>query len=301
MQPISEKVLRRRRRRRKLFLWRAAVCLCFLSLLVAAAEGTTAVIKDFAGSGRPASAVPGASSAPPPASSRALPSSSAFPASSQPAPSSKAPDDPPSAAEAPSSGTGLPVSAPAPEGWFSDALFIGDSRTEGLRNYDGLPGATYYAVKGLMVNTVYTKDEIEEKGKKETVMQAQAKHPFGKIYIMLGVNELGWSSMQTFVSDYKKMVADLKKDHPKARIYLQAIFPVSARKSAESSIYNNNKIVSYNQAIQKIAKQENVVFLDAAQAISAGGVLPEEASMDGVHLNSEYCAKWCDYLKTHTE
>lgn len=292
MQPISEKVLRRRRRRRKLFLWRTAVCLCLLSLLVAAAEGTTAVIKDLTKSADVSSSGPSASS---------RPDSSAPPASPSQPPVSQEPAALSSAARTPSSETGLPVSASAPEGWFSDALFIGDSRTEGLRNYDGLPGATYYAVKGLMVNTVYTKREVADNGTKETVMQAQAKHPFGKIYVMLGVNELGWSSMQSFVSDYKKMAEDLKKDHPKARIYLQAIFPVSAQKSTGSSIYNNDKIAAYNQAILKIAEQENIGFLDTARAVSTDGVLPENASTDGVHLNSEYCAKWCDYLKTHTE
>jgi lysophospholipase L1-like esterase len=279
MQPINEKVLRRKKRRRKLFLWRAAVCLCLLSLLAAVAEGTTAVIRDFSGGTRSASsrASSGPSASPQAAAVSRRPEAS----------SSRKPEQ--------------PSSVPAPKGWFADALFIGDSRTEGLRNYDGLSGATYYAVKGLMVNTVYTRSEIPEDGTKKTVMAAQAAHPFGKIYVMLGVNELGWSSMQSFVSDYKKMVADLKKDHPKARVYLQAIFPVSAQKSADSSIYKNDKIASYNRAIQKIADQENVVYLDTAQAVSANGVLPDDASTDGVHLNAEYCAKWCGYLKTHTE
>ena len=289
MQPVNEKVLRRRRRRRGLFLWRAAVCLCVLFLLIAVAEGAGAVMKDFSFSA-PAQPSPAVAR---PASSRPEPvSSQAWPASSQPsAPASRAEES-------------VPASAPpasAPQGWFSDALLIGDSRTEGLRNYDGLPGATYYAVKGLMVNTVYTRNEIPGNGTKLTVMQAQAKHSFGKIYVMLGVNELGWSSMQSFVTDYEKMVNDLKKDHPKSKIYLQALFPVSAQKSAESSIYKNDKIVSYNRAIQNIAEKESVVFLDTARAVSKDGVLPEGASADGVHLNAEYCGIWCDYLKTHTE
>lgn len=299
MQPVNERVLRRRRRRRKLFLWRTAVCLCVLFLLLAAAKGATAVIKDLSpsASAKPASSAeqPGSSRPEQPSSASARPASSRMqPASSQVRSSS------PASREEESSPASLPA-ASAPQGWFSDALLIGDSRTEGLRNYDGLPDATYYAVKGLMVNTVYTRKEVAENGAKLTVMQAQAKHSFGKIYVMLGINELGWSSQQSFISDYEKMVDDLKKDHPKAKIYLQALFPVSAQKSAESSIYKNDKITAYNRAIQDIAKKKNVVFLNTARAVSKDGVLPEGASADGVHLNSGYCKIWCDYLKANAK
>lgn len=297
MFPKNEKILRSKRRRRGLFWGRAAVCLSLLFVLAAAAEGTKAVMKNFS------------------ASSQILPASSSFSISSRPASSraggvvisqvpavSSEPHVSSSPENAPSSENESSVSGgKAPDGWFSDALFIGDSRTEGLRNYGGLEGATFYAVKGLMVNTVYTRREISENGSKETVMQAQAGHPFQKIYIMLGVNELGWSSMQIFVSDYAKMVKDLKKAHPGARVYLQANFPVSEKKSAESSIYKNKKIKSYNQAIQEIARKECVSYLDVTQAVSTDGVLPGDASTDGVHLNSEYCGKWCDYLKKHTD
>ena len=30
--------------------------------------------------------------------------------------------------------------------WFDDAVFIGDSRTVGLRDYGGLDNATFYAL-----------------------------------------------------------------------------------------------------------------------------------------------------------
>lgn len=288
MLPINEKVMRYRRRRRGLFLWRTALCLCLLLLLFVAARGTTAVIKGISGSVPATSAQEGSSGSEPSAPSQ-------VPAAVPDPPASLPPGNAPS----PESGPEAPDAKPG--SWFDDALFIGDSRTEALRNYGGLGDATYYAVKGLMVNTVYTRREISVHGTKKTVMQAAASRKYGKIYIMLGVNELGWSSMQTFVSDYKTMVRDLKKDQPEARIYLQSILPVTAKKSADSKIYNNDKIASYNSAIRKIAKGENVTFLNIAEAVSSGGVLPDDASGDGVHLNSAYCAKWCDYLKTHTD
>lgn len=187
------------------------------------------------------------------------------------------------------------------ENWFKDSVFVGNSRTEGLRNYDGLNGASYYAEKGLMVDTVYTKKAVNIKGRKLTAMQAIKEGHFGKVYLMFGINELGWSSTQTFFDDYRKIIADIKKDSPKAIIYIQSIMPVSEKKSESSAVYNNTKIKEFDERLKGLAKEEKAVYLDIAGAVSdSGGVLPDGASVDGVHLNSQYCGKWCDYLKTHT-
>lgn len=70
------------------------------------------------------------------------------------------------AGSAPNSPEGYDYSAPVPESpktdstWFDDAVFIGDSRTEGLILNTGLNNAIEYTHKGLMVDTVFTKPVI---------------------------------------------------------------------------------------------------------------------------------------------
>ena len=188
--------------------------------------------------------------------------------------------------------------ANTPAGYFQDAVLIGDSRTEGLRNYDGLDGATYYAAKGLMVNTAFTKPVIEVGGRRLTVVQALQKRKFGKVYIMFGVNELGWSSSETFIRAYAKLIDAVKKAQPKAEIFVQSIFPVSEKKSSSDKVYNNRNIASYNKQIQEMAKKKGVKYLAVNTAVSdSAGNLPADASVDGVHLNREYCEKWCGFLK----
>ncbi len=200
---------------------------------------------------------------------------------------------------APPSSAGKPAKNP---GWFDDAVLIGDSRTEGLELFDGLGNATYLAGKGLTVETVYTSPIIKLDRQRMTVMQALKQKKFGKVYVMLGINELGWSSFSTFLSDYGKIIGDLKHYQKGAPIYLQSILPVSAKKSASGGIYTNEKIRHANDAIRKLAQQNQVCYLAVDTAVrDVSGALPEEASTDGVHLNAEYCKKWCDYLKAHTE
>lgn len=187
------------------------------------------------------------------------------------------------------------------ENYFDDAVFIGDSRTEGLRNFDGLGNATYYAVKGLMVNTAFTKPAVNLKGKKVSVTNALKEKKFGKVYVMLGLNELGWSSFQTFIQDYEKLIDEIKKDQPNSKIYIQSILPVSKEKAKSDSVFTNNNINRYNEEIKKLAQRKGANYLEVNKAVSdSDGNLPGDASNDGIHLNSIYCKKWCEYLKAHT-
>ena len=45
----------------------------------------------------------------------------------------------------------VPESAPVDDSYFADAVFVGDSRTEGLRMYSGLTGAKFFSEVGLTV------------------------------------------------------------------------------------------------------------------------------------------------------
>lgn len=276
--------------RKRLFIRRGIVCLCLGGALILAVHTTIMAVKG----------IMAAPVNPSQLSSAGRGTCVSSTSSQQPASSLAA--VPPARASSASSAEDIPVTASAkPESWFDDAVFIGNSLTEGLRNYDGLGDADYYAVKGLMVSTVYTKQDIKVNGKKATVMQALQKKTYGKVYIMLGVNELGWSSPDKFVEDYGKMIDDIKKYQPGAKIYIQSILPVSQKKSDSNDIYTNTKINCFNKKIQKIAEGKKVKYLNVSEAVSnSAGVLPESASVDGVHLNAEYCKKWCEYLKTHT-
>ena len=50
--------------------------------------------------------------------------------------------------------------------YFADALFIGDSRTDGLRLYSGIKGADFYCYKGLTVFEMDDRAVVELDGGK---------------------------------------------------------------------------------------------------------------------------------------
>lgn len=188
------------------------------------------------------------------------------------------------------------------DSYFNDAVFIGDSRTEGFMMYTGLKNATFYTHKGLMVNTAFTAPVINVGGKRISVMSAIEKNKnYKKVYIMLGINELGWAYSNLFIEKYGLIIDAIKKSSSDVKIIIQSLIPVTKSKSKSDKIYNNEKIREYNLLLKKLATDKKVYYVNVAEAFEDdNGCLPEDAAFDGVHLKKPYCEKWLEYLKSHT-
>ena len=183
--------------------------------------------------------------------------------------------------------------------YFDDALFIGDSHTEGLYEYGDLRNATYYFKRGLTVWTVLDKAFIPgENGRKLTIPQALETQQFGKIYIMLGINEIGDGDAERFAAQYGEVVQRLRALQPEALIYIQAIFHTTEEKS-ETSYFKNEEINRRNEAISRLADGEHILFVDCNPVFdNSSGTLDPEYSGDGVHVMAPYYKLWRDYLFT---
>ena len=132
------------------------------------------------------------------------------------------------------------------------------------------------------------------------LLDAMVKQDFDKIYVMLGVNELGWSKTETFHDQYAKVIDRLRADHPGAEIVLQSIIPVSAKQEEKKSYVNNERIGLYNEVIYQLAEEKDCALVDVAEAVTdENGCLRAEWNSDGVHLNVKGCRAWLEYLRTH--
>ena len=195
----------------------------------------------------------------------------------------------------------VPASEAVDLSYFDDAVFIGDSRTEGLFINTGLSNATFYTHQGMTVSEVFTREVINAGGKKTTVMDALAGASFSKVYIMLGINETGWVYDSIFIEKYGEIIDAIREINPDAVIYVQSILPVTNEVSAAHSYIKNERIDTYNQLLQDMAREKKVCYLNVAEAIAADdGSLPEDAAADGIHLNKASCQVWLTYLREHT-
>lgn len=216
----------------------------------------------------------------------------ALPATPVPAPESKAP-------EAVATPEPTPASTPAPtypdltvqpakdNDFFSDSAFLGNSLVDGLRLFSGINSCDYYCATSMTV--AGAGDLINQMSQKE----------YGKIYILLGINEIGYD-VNYFTDLYQKMLDTIKANHPGTDIYVMGLTPVSQHKSSTDSTFTMDRIRLYNSALHKLAAENECWYLDLCAGLAGSdGYLPANVTSDGVHFAAGHYKVWADYLKTH--
>lgn len=188
--------------------------------------------------------------------------------------------------------------------YFDDAAFVGDSRTDGFLIYSGIGTGKNLTSNGLSIFKLEEKKALTIDGKEYTLLEALALQQYGKVYLSLGVNELGYYDDQGFYDNYCKAIDDIRRIQPHAVIYVQNLIPLNEEVIAQTtkrSYLTNEHLRVYNDLIKKAAQEKQVVYLDLySEFVNENGELPAEASKDGVHLRSDWCKQWLAYLQTHT-
>lgn len=182
------------------------------------------------------------------------------------------------------------------ESYFEDALFIGDSRTVGLLDYTDLPEyADFYCETSLSIYKV-----LEENFKgKETVPDALKKNDYGKIYLMVGINELGRGTTEDFMAKYTEVVDALHEMEPEALIFIQGIMRVSGEKNSSDAIFNNSNINARNNAIATLADNQTIFYIDVNEVVcDEEGNLIADYTFDQIHLLGVYNDLWKQFLMT---
>ncbi|MGN0377314.1 MAG: GDSL-type esterase/lipase family protein [Suilimivivens sp.] len=183
------------------------------------------------------------------------------------------------------------------ESYFDDALFIGDSRTVGLRDYTDLSEhAQFYCETSL---TIYKVLEEDFKGL-GTIVEALEANDYGKIYIMVGINELGQGTTEDFMGKYTEVVDAIHELEPEAKIIIQGIMRVSGEKNAGDAIFNNSNINARNNAIATLADNETVFYIDVNEVVcDEEGNLKSDYTFDQIHLLGVYNDLWKQFLLSH--
>lgn len=180
--------------------------------------------------------------------------------------------------------------------YFDDALFIGDSRTVGLYEYGGLGNAEVFADTGMSIYKVFNEEFALKSGEMVTLNEALLAKDFGKIYIMLGINELGYDFEQT-VERFSEAIDTILTYQPHAYIFIQANLHITKEKSEESEYFTNSNIDRYNEAISKLADNERIFYLDVNPLYDdEEGYLSKEFTADHAHIKGKHYIEWVDFI-----
>ena len=185
--------------------------------------------------------------------------------------------------------------------YFKDALFIGDSRTVGFHNYARIEGATYFGRTSMTVKTCFNDAPSETGTGNYNLAQLLQKNRYGKIYILLGINEIGYS-LSWIENNYKQIIATLKALQPDAIIIIQSNMHVTKKKSEapDPNPFKNSNIDALNARLATYADNEKVFYLDTTTPFDdAEGNLVASYSGDGVHFKGSSYSIWRDYILTN--
>ncbi len=214
-----------------------------------------------------------------PIESKPAPTTTQAPAESKPAPTeAKEPVDPVS---------------------FDDTLFIGDSRTVGLMDFGKLKG-DFFCNVGMSVYNINSKVASVPNVGKLTLNELLDNKDYGKIYIMLGINEIGYDIDKT-VGKYESLVKQVREKEPNATIFIMANIHVSQKKSDEHKYLKNDSLNRLNKLISQLATGDNMYFLNPNTVYDdANGALDAKYTPDGVHFHPQYYVEFGNWLATES-
>lgn len=185
------------------------------------------------------------------------------------------------------------------EDYFNDAVFIGDSRTVGISEYSGIENATFLCKTSLSIYD-YTKPKITYNDKTTSIQEVLQNEKFGKIYLMVGINECGYGTPESFYELYREVVEDIRKLQPDALIFIEGNLLVTKSKSESNESITNENISSRNDLIATLANQKDTFYIDINQSsLCEDGALIPDFTWDQIHIKAQYYEVWKDFLLDH--
>lgn len=146
---------------------------------------------------------------------------------------------------------------------------------------------------------------VDASGKKKTygkytLAGLLTEKKFGKIYVMVGINELGYPS-SSIVKGLRVLADTIRQYQPDAVIFFCANLHVTKEysDSGAGKYVTNPKINEVNAAIAKLADGKNSFYIDVNEYFDdASHALTAGISGDGVHVYGKYYREWSVWLCT---
>lgn len=162
---------------------------------------------------------------------------------------------------------------------FAGSVVLGDSVARGFLSYDVLNASSVAAEIGVHLN------ELDEQIEKVKELSPEV------LFLYLGVNDVIATNgdVESFISEYRTVLTQLKEEVPDAHIFVNSIFP--AQEKAVSEEPSLSRIPEYNEALEELCDSQTVAFIDNTS-------LAEEQyyEQDGMHFKAEFYPVWAQRM-----
>ena len=186
--------------------------------------------------------------------------------------------------------------------YFNDALFIGDSRMVGLSEYCEpiYSRADFFVKRSMTVYYLLDGKTVSFNGEQKDLWTVLSEKEYGKIYITIGINEIGIGSPEYFQNAYADLLNRIRETQPDAYIFVVANMHVTTAKSNSDGLYNNPNINARNEVLIPLTDNIRTFYLNVNEAIDDEyGGMRADISYDEVHLSGSCHEPIHEYLLDH--
>ena len=120
-----------------------------------------------------------------------------------------------------------------------------------------------------------------------------------KIFIMIGINDISKETPDSIiVENYKKIIARVKTESPKTKLYVQSILPTNNEFNDFKRHQNKDEHIQFvNKKLQEICVAEKIFYVDLYNSfLNDVGKLDKKYTNDGLHINGYGYMKWKEVL-----
>lgn len=160
---------------------------------------------------------------------------------------------------------------------FNSSVIMGDSRAEGLIEYDILSSSSVIAKKGR--TTLKAMDDVS------TVVDLAPSN----IIMTYGMNDLTmYNNPSDFIKSYEKLIKDVQNNLPQSKIYITSIFPVQEKAIRKNSKFNN--LEKFNIELKNMCANLGIKFIDV------GSLDSKYYEPDGIHFKLNAYPTWLNSI-----
>jgi len=178
-----------------------------------------------------------------------------------------------------------------------EVLFLGDSITDGWRNFD--------AAKKRGGKNVWEKNFEPLKAANFGIGGDRTQHVLWRIQngeldgikpkvavLMIGTNNTGNDSAEQIAEGVAAIVKTIHEKSSQTKVLVLAVFP----RGKMIPNPGNTKIIEINKIIAKLDNSKNVTYLDIGEKFMKNGQIPGEIMYDYLHLTEEGYQIWADAI-----
>ena len=182
------------------------------------------------------------------------------------------------------------------EDWLDDAIFVGDSLTGALFNYNlvygGLGDASVVFSNGFACHNGAENDyRLAFKGQMMGIGEAVSEAGANKVFLLFAMNDLG-QPIDELKESWVGLIEHIRS-YSQADIYIQSGTPVFT----ETGNFTNENVSQLNAMLRELCTERDCVYVDIASGLTdENGLLKKEYSVDFVHFNNDGCKRWVEAL-----